>query len=69
MMFYMVFNVNYTLILFGNEAIQEAYAGKTHYNCNVVIVVTNNYFTNQAEQQALDTQVILWDRDILKKKN
>lgn len=52
----------------GNEAVQEAFAGKTHYNCNVVIVVTNNYFTSQAEKQALDTQVILWDRDILKKK-
>lgn len=52
----------------GNEAIQEAYTGKTHYNCNIVVVVTNNYFTKQAEKQALETQVILWNRDILEKK-
>ena len=44
-----------------NKAIQEAYSGKKHYNCNVVIVVTNNYFTEQAKKQAEETNVILWD--------
>lgn len=48
-----------------NKAIQEAYSGKQHYNCNVVIVVTNNYFTEQAKKQAKETNVILWDRNIL----
>ncbi len=52
----------------GNDAVQQAYAGRIHYNCNVVIIVTNNYFTEQAKKQALETQVILWDRDILEKK-
>lgn len=49
----------------GNKAIQEAYSGKEHYNCNVVIVVTNNYFTEQAKKQAEETNVILWDRNVL----
>jgi len=48
-----------------NKAIQEAYSGKKHYNCNVVIVVTNNYFTEQAKKQAEETNVILWDRTVL----
>ena len=48
-----------------NKAIQEAYSGKKHYNCNVVIVVTNNYFTEQAKKQAEETNVILWDRNVL----
>ena len=52
----------------GNEAVQEAYSGKKHYNCNVAIVVTNNYFSEQAITQARETQVILWDRNILKNK-
>lgn len=52
----------------GNKAIQEAYSGKTHYDCNIAVVVTNNYFTNQAIQQAKDTKVLLWDRTILIKK-
>ena len=52
----------------GNEAIQEAYSGKKHYNCNVAIVVTNNYFSEQAITQSRETQVILWDRNILKNK-
>lgn len=48
-----------------NKAIQEAYSGKKHYNCNVVIVVTNNYFTEQVKKQAEETNVILWDRTVL----
>lgn len=49
----------------GNKAVQEAFSGKKHYNCNVVIVVTNNFFTEQAKIQAQETNVILWDRNIL----
>lgn len=52
----------------GNAAIQEAYSGKTHYNCNVAVVVTNNYFTEQACVQAKETRVLLWDRKTLIKK-
>ena len=49
----------------GNDAIQQAYSGKKHYNCDIAIVVTNNTFTEQAIQQARETQVILWDRKVL----
>lgn len=52
----------------GNDAVQQAYAGKAHYNCDIAIVVTNNTFTDQAIQQARETQIILWDRKILKSK-
>lgn len=43
----------------------EYYSGKKHYNCDIAIVVTNNTFTEQAIQQARETQVILWDRKVL----
>lgn len=50
----------------GNKAIQEAYSGKNFYDCHVAIVVTNNYFTANAINQAKMNKVILWDRDKLK---
>ena len=52
----------------GNDAVQQAYAGKKHYKCDIAIVVTNSTFTEQATQQARETQIILWDRKILKNK-
>ena len=52
----------------GNDAIQQAYSGKVHYSCNIAIVVTNNYFTEQAIEQAKETNVILWDRKTLIRK-
>lgn len=52
----------------GNKAVQEAYSGKEHYNCNVAVVVTNRFFTEQARQQAKETKVLLWDRTILTNK-
>lgn len=52
----------------GNSAIQEAVAGKNYYNCDKVIVVTNNSFTNSAIELAQVNDVILWDRNILKEK-
>lgn len=52
----------------GNAAIQEVTAGKKFYNCNKVIVVTNNYFTPSAIQLAQANEVILWDRSMLKEK-
>ena len=50
----------------GNKAIQEAYSGKNYYNCHVAIVVTNNYFTSSAINQAEKNGVVLWNRDKLK---
>lgn len=50
----------------GNKAVQEVIAGSQYYHCDESIVVTNNYFTEQARKLATETNVNLWDRDILK---
>lgn len=52
----------------GNAAIQEAVAGKSFYNCDKTVVVTNNYFTTAAIELAQVNNVILWNRDLLKEK-
>ena len=49
----------------GNKAVQEAYAGKTHYGCDVAVVMTNSYFTPAAVKLAESTGVLLWDREFL----
>lgn len=49
----------------GNSAVQEAVAGKSFYNCNRVLVVTNNYFTKSAVELAKANSIVLWDRDKL----
>ncbi len=50
----------------GNKAVQEAYSGKSFYNCMVAAVLTNNYFTKAAEETAKANNVLLWDRNKLK---
>lgn len=50
----------------GNDAIQEAMAGKEYYECNIAIVLTNSTFTRNAQRLARSTGVILWDRNMLK---
>lgn len=50
----------------GNTPIQEVYAGKEMYKCQVGVVMTNRYFTAGAKQLAEQTRVLLWDRDKLK---
>lgn len=52
----------------GNSAIQEAVAGKAFYNCDKVMVITNNNFTAAAQELANINNVILWGRNILKEK-
>ena len=52
----------------GNSAIQEAVAGKSFYDCDAVMVVTNSYFTESAKKLARANDVILWDRNMLAKK-
>lgn len=49
----------------GNSAVQEAYAGKTHYGCYYAVVFTNSYFTTGAKELAASTGVLLWDRSVL----
>lgn len=50
----------------GVTAIQEIYAGKTHYGADAAIVVTNSRFTFEARRLAKSTGVILWDRNTLR---
>lgn len=50
----------------GNTPVQEVYAGKEMYKCQVGVVMTNRYFTAGAKQLAEQTRVLLWDRDKLK---
>lgn len=49
----------------GNDAVQEAYAGKSFYGCNVAIVMTNRRFTPSAARLAESNNVILWGREMV----
>lgn len=49
----------------GLYAVQEVYAAKAYYNCDVAIAVTNNKFTSSAKELSKATDVILWDREKL----
>lgn len=49
----------------GNTPVQEVYAGKEMYRCQVGVVMTNRYFTAGAKTLAEQTRVLLWDRDKL----
>ena len=35
------------------------------YGCQIGVVMTNNYFTENARALAEKTGVLLWDRDVL----
>ena len=52
----------------GNKAVQEVNTAKDIYKCNKAIVITNNYFTKQAQNEALTLNVELWNNTILKQK-
>lgn len=45
-----------------NTPVQEIVAGKQYYGCDVAVVLTNNYFTDGAQDLASRTGVRLWDR-------
>ena len=47
----------------GNTPVQEVYAGKEYYRCQVGVVMTNRHFTDSAKQLASHTRVLLWDRE------
>lgn len=49
----------------GVKAVQEAVASKDYYRCDKAMVVTNSYFSRQAEALAKANRVELWDRDTL----
>lgn len=47
----------------GNAAVQQAHTGKSLYHKDVAVVMTNQYFTQQAKEEATALRVKLWDRD------
>lgn len=49
----------------GNAPIQQVYAGKEMYGCQIGVVMTNRHFTAGAKQLAEKTRVLLWDREKL----
>ena len=49
----------------GNSAVQEVFAGKKFYKCNIGIVLTNRHFTSSAIELAESNGVILWGREEL----
>ena len=53
----------------GNTPVQEVNAGKTFYNCQIGVVMTNRYFTKGAKDLAQSTGILLWDRDWLSTHN
>ncbi|HEY1512847.1 MAG TPA: restriction endonuclease [Gaiellaceae bacterium] len=46
----------------GIKAVQEAAAARMHYQADDAMVVTNSYFTTQAQKLARSNHVELWDR-------
>lgn len=50
----------------GIKAVQEIYAAKVHYKADYAVVLTNAYFTPAAQKLAGETNVILWDRNVLR---
>ena len=51
----------------GPKPVQEVHTGGVHYNADVCVVVTNNFFSDNAKTLAKETGVLLWDRDELRK--
>lgn len=49
----------------GNAAVQQAHTGKSLYHKDIAVVLTNQYFTQQAKEEAAALGVKLWDRDKL----
>ena len=49
----------------GSKAVQEIVVAKNHYGAHEAIVVTNSFFTKQAEEIADENGVILIDRNEL----
>lgn len=49
----------------GNDAVQQVFSGKSFYKKDIAVVLTNQYFTQQAKAEATNLGVKLWDRDRL----
>lgn len=51
----------------GVSSVQEIAAAKAYYGCDVAAVATNSYFTENAIRLARSNNVLLFDRDSLKR--
>ena len=51
----------------GVKAVQEVISARVHYGIKNAMVITNNYFSREAENLALESGVILTDRVVLEK--
>ncbi len=49
----------------GVDAVYQVAGGMKYYHANLGIVLTNRYFTRQAQELASGIGVVLWDRDSL----
>jgi HJR/Mrr/RecB family endonuclease len=47
----------------GNDAVQQAHAGKSHYRCTHSVVITNSVFTRAAKELAQSVGCYLIDED------
>ncbi len=52
----------------GIKAVQELIGGMHFYDCSNGIVITNSIFTDNAKRLAEKSNVVLWDRKVLKKE-
>lgn len=46
----------------GIDAIQQAFSGCAYYKCDIPVVMTNEYFTDAAQELAEKLGVVLWSR-------
>lgn len=46
----------------GNASVQQAFSGKSFYNCHVAVVMTNSNFTQSAVELASKNNVLLWGK-------
>lgn len=51
----------------GISAVQQVIGGMHYYDCEKGMVVTNSYFTKNAQELAEKSNVTLWDRTVLTK--
>lgn len=52
----------------GDKAVGEVLKGKGNYGCNKAMVITNRFYTDAAIRSANNNNVILWDREDLKRE-
>ena len=49
----------------GVKAVQEVLGSMSMHKCHVGVVLTNNYFTKEAQELAEKNNILLWDKDEL----